>query len=211
MTLNPEELNALVTQTSLALQTIQDQFGREIIPEAQVRFPRGFIRTAGALRKDLPLLGTDIQRRNASYALMTSDILRWLVVRTDLSGPALSLIVKEGICILGTLCEWLTKEATRGYASNRPYKLRTQKLLDLGLISTDMKTELDWIWDIRCREHLHEVSALECYMYSRIDYNRAQKAYSNLRDNLVNSVQCGEGITSASQATRQSRATDFTH
>ena len=42
---------------------------------------------------------------------MTLDVFRWLVVRTDLSGAALSMIVKEGISLIGGLCEWLTKKA----------------------------------------------------------------------------------------------------
>jgi hypothetical protein len=125
-------------------------------------------------------------------------MLRWLVVRTDLAGPAVSLIVKEGICIMGGLCEWLTKEATRGHASKRPYKQRTEKLVDLGVISTDLKAELDWTWDIRCREHLHEVTALECHTYTRKDYNRALKAYGELRDILVGVPRKGGGITSRS-------------
>ena len=35
---------------------------------------------------------------------MALDILGWLVMRTDLRGAALSMIVKEGIVIVGVLC-----------------------------------------------------------------------------------------------------------
>ena len=108
-----------------------------------------------------------------------------LLLRTDLSGTALSMVVKEGIAILGALCEWLTKEATRGHASKRPYTARTQKLVDLGILDASEKDELDWIWEIRCNEHLHEVTSLEHEMYSRDDYNRALRAYARLRDLLV--------------------------
>lgn len=116
---------------------------------------------------------------------MLLDVFRWLVVRTDLSGAALSLIVKEGICVLGAICEWLTKEATRGHAGNRPYLQRTAKLVELGHIDGGLKMELDWIWDIRCNEHLHEVTSLEHEMYSRGDYNRAFNAYVAFRNKLV--------------------------
>jgi hypothetical protein len=116
---------------------------------------------------------------------MLLDVFRWLVIRTDLSGAALSLIVKEGICVLGAICEWLTKEATRGHAGNRPYLQRTAKLVELGHIDAGLKVELDWIWDIRCNEHLHEVTSLEHEMYSRGDYNRAFNAYVAFRNKLV--------------------------
>lgn len=95
------------------------------------------------------------------------------------------MIVKEGISLIGALCEWLTKEATRGHAGNRPYTARTQKLVELGHIASELKGELDWVWDIRCNEHIHEVTSLEHEMYSRADYNRAVKTYVELREGLL--------------------------
>ena len=185
MPITPAQLEALVTKANEALQLLQNELGSTNVPAARVRFPRGFIRTAATHRDSLPDLGQEVQRRNASYALMSLDVFRWLLVRTDLTGPALSMIVKEGVCVLGAVCEWLTKEATRGHASGRPYLQRTAKLVDLGHIDAELKIELDWIWDIRCNEHLHEVTALEHEMYSRDDYNRALKAYVALRNVLV--------------------------
>lgn len=185
MPLSDNEIQDLVTEASAALQTLQNELGITNVPLARVRFPRGFIRTAATHRHTLPNFGTEVQRRNASYALMTLDIFRWLLVRTDLSGPALSMIAKEGISVLGALSEWLTKEGTRGHAGNRPYKQRTAKLVELGHIELPLKTELDWLWDIRCNEHLHEVTELEIEMYSREDYNRALTAYTRLRGILV--------------------------
>lgn len=171
-----------VSQADEALQTIQDQLGRKNDPAGRVRFPRGFIRTAGKLRATLPAFGTEVQRRNVTYTLMMTDVLRWLAVRTDLSGAALSMVVKEGISLLGAVCEWMTKEGTRGYASRRPYTQRTEKLVELGVISRTLKEELDWVWDVRCNAHVHEVTDLEHEKYSRADYNRALKAYTALRD-----------------------------
>jgi hypothetical protein len=136
-----------------------------------------------------------VQRRNASYALMTLDVFRWLVVRTDLSGAALSMIVKEGTSLIGVLCEWLTKEATRGHASKRPYKQRTQKLVELEHIDASLKVELDWVWDIRCNEHLHEVTSLEHVMYPKEHYDRALRAYRELRDALVKLHGCAGQIS----------------
>lgn len=190
MPLSSAQTDALVTRASEALQSIQDELGVGNVPGARVRFPRGFIRTAATHRKSLPNLGSEVQRRNASYALMSLDVFRWLLVRTDLSGTALSMIVKEGICVLAALCEWLTKEATRGHASSRPYCQRTAKLVELGHIEATLKIELDWLWDIRCNEHLHEVRSLEHEMYTRDDFNRAQKAYFALRSALIEEHGC---------------------
>ena len=185
MPLTADDLNSLVTQASTALQEIQNEHGRDNVVAARVRFPRGFIQTAGTHRTQLPNLGTAVQRRNASYALMTLDVFRWLAVRTDLSGTSLSLIVKEAVCVIGAVCEWLTKEATRGNGSSRPFTVRTERLVAASVIDTALKTDLDWLWDVRCNEHLHEVTTLEHEMYERSDYNRALAAYTSLRDKLV--------------------------
>lgn len=180
-----QELLRFIEEAGTALQQIQDEFGRKNVPEARVRFPRGFIRRAVGLRRTLPNIGTDIQRSNAASSLMALDVFRWLVIRTDLSGAALSMIVKESISVIGALCDWLMKEATNGHGSRRSYMHRSQKLVDLGQISTNLKAELDWVWQIRCNVHMHEVSSLEYDMYSRDDYNRAVRAYHQLRDVMV--------------------------
>lgn len=185
MPMLPHELEETVAQANEALGLIQANYGRENAPEARIRFPRGFIRTAAAIRRDLPHIGSGVQRRNACYASMTLDVLRWLVVRTDLSGAALSMVAKEGMCIIGALCEWMTKEATRGNGSRRSYTVRTERLVESGTITDELKIELDWVWEIRCNEHLHEVTSLEHAMYTRADYNRALEAYRQLRHALI--------------------------
>jgi hypothetical protein len=185
MPLDPDELERQISAANEALQTIQRAYGKENVVEARVQFPRGFIGTASGHRSSLPNLGTEVQRRNASYALMSLDVHRWLAVRTTLSGAALSMVVKEAICTLGALAEWMTKEATRGNGSQRPFTARAQRLVDAGTIDAALKAELDWLWTTRCKEHLGEVDDLEHTMYSRDDYNRARRAYARLRDALV--------------------------
>jgi hypothetical protein len=185
MPLSQSQLEATVTKANEALALIQESYGRSNVAEARIRFPRGFILPASTYLQKLPNLGTYVQRRNACYASMTLDVFRWLCVRTDLSGAALSMIVKEAICIIGSICEWLTKEATRGVGSRRSFVKRTEILVESGTISPEVKQELDRVWDIRCNEHLHEVTSLEYEMYSRADYNRALAAYKALKSALI--------------------------
>jgi len=185
MPLTEDETENLVSTAGAALQELQNEFGRENIPTARVRFPRGYLDTAVKIRRTLPRIGREVQRRNAAYALINLDVLRWLVIRTDISGAALSMLVKSGICILGNLCDWMTKEANRGHASNRYYKTRTRNLVRREIISEDLKIDLDWTWDIRCDEHIHEIYTLEHDRYSRNDMNRAVQAFSDLRNILI--------------------------
>jgi hypothetical protein len=187
--MTPEEekeyLESLAKEAGDHLQEIQNNYGPKNTPSARVKFPRGFIRTAEELRKTLPNLGEEVQRRNASYALMKNDIDRWLAIRTDLYGAALSMVIKDAIVTLGGICEWLTKEATRGNGRRRSYRVRTEKLVEMGVIDQNLKEELDWVWEIRCNSHMHGVEALEHVMYSRQDYNRARRAYGKLIEALV--------------------------
>lgn len=185
MAFEPDELAIIVNNANSALQSIQNEYQNVNVVAARVRFPRGFIRKAAVLRATLPNLGSEVQRRNASYSLMMLDVFRWVVIRTDLSRAALSITIKESISVLGAICEWLTKEATRGHGSSRKYKVRTARLVSMDIISDELKMELDWLWDVRCNEHIEGVPTLEHQMYERTDYNRALKAYRALRDILV--------------------------
>jgi hypothetical protein len=134
MPLTQQEVSALVDDAGAALQQLQDEFGSRNVPGARVRFPRGFIGTAVYHRTTLPKIGTEVQRRNASYALMNLDLFRWVATRTDLSATSLSILMKECICVLGVLCEWLTKAALHGRGSKSSYKQRTAKLVAAGEI-----------------------------------------------------------------------------
>lgn len=173
------------SQAEEALQTIQAHLGRANRKEGRIRFPRGFIRRVDPLLGTLPKLGTYDQRRNVAYSLIATDVFRWLAIRTDLWGPALSMVVKQGIVVLGSICEWMTKEATRGYGSRHGYAARTSRLVTMGVIPEDVKEELDWMWETRCNIHLYQVTEPEYESYTRADYNRALRAYTALRDALV--------------------------
>jgi len=181
--LDTEELALLAGD---AMQEIQNRIGNSIDSSAKVRFPRGFIHTAIELRALLPDIGTRIQKQNASYLLMMTDVFRWLAIRTDISGAALSSIVKEAICIYGVICDWMLKEATKGHCSRRSYTTRTSKLVELEIIDDTLRSDLDWIWQIRCNEHFHEVDELEHEKYSRDDHNRARKTLRRLIQALKN-------------------------
>ena len=185
MALTDDEVAALASDASYCLQQLQNEFGKSSTVASRVRFPRGYLSTAQTLRRTLPAFGTELQRRNASYTAMHGDALRWLIVKTDISGSALSMIVKNVIGVCGALCEWMLKEATRGRAGCKSYKLRTKKLASMTQITNSMKDDLDWIWDVRCNSHLSKIDGLEHDMYSRADFNRAIDAYKKLRNILV--------------------------
>jgi len=95
------------------------------------------------------------------------------------------MIIKEGICLVGSICESVTKDVLEGVVGKkRGYKDRTQYLSDNEIIDGDLKDELDWVWDTRNNEHLFLVEIREHEHYKLPDYNRAIRALKKLRDQL---------------------------
>ena len=94
------------------------------------------------------------------------------------------MVIKEGICLLASVCESLTKNVLKGRGSARSFKERAAKLESMGAISHSLRLELDWLWDTRGNEHLYLVPYPEYERYSPDDYNRALAAYSELRRDL---------------------------
>ncbi len=186
MPLQEDELRTCLAAANESLLAIQIAYGRENAPEARIRFPRGWIRTAATLRQTLPNMGTPLERRNASYALLGLEPMRWLAVRTDISNAALSMIVKQMIAILGSLLEWFVRVPTRDRRGRHSFNKRSQMLVALGIFDEEQKAEIDWVWSKRSVGlHLHLPIALEHEGYTRADWNRAAAAYVSARKSLV--------------------------
>lgn len=182
---NDDQLKTVVARVSTDLQNIQNYLAQENHQDAKIRFPRGFIRTAAHFRQWFIFLNDETLRRNVAYTLILSDVYCWLLNRTDIFGTAKEMIIKEGICLVGSLCESVTKDVLNGVVGKKKgYKDRTKYLLDNGVIDTGLKTELDWVWDTRNNEHLFLVEILEHKHYKLSDYNRAIKALRQLRNQL---------------------------
>lgn len=183
---NDQELQEAVARVNFDLQAIQNYLGQDNHTHAKIRFPRGFIRTAVHFRERLNFLNDKTLVRNISYALILSDVYRWLLNRTDVAGTAKEMIIKEGICLVGSLCESITKDVLTGIVGKKKgYKDRTQYLVDSGIIGAALQTELDWVWNTRNNEHLFLVEIREHEHYRLSDYNRAVRALRALREDLA--------------------------
>lgn len=182
---NDAELKEVVARISNDLREIQNYLGQEDHTEAKIIFPRGYIRKAAHFRSRFTFLRDETLRRNVAYSLILSDVYRWLLNRSDISGTAKEMVIKEGICLVGSLCESVTKNVLDGVVGKKKgYKYRTQYLLDNAIIDAALKEELDWVWDTRNNEHLFLVEIREHEHYKLADYNRAIKALKNLRNKL---------------------------
>lgn len=182
---NDQQLADAANKASALIQEIQDYLKDRDSDDCRVRFPTGFIRTAKYFRDRVHFLNNHTLQSNISYTLMLSDVLRWVINRMYVVGTVKEMLAKQIICIMGGLVESTTKHYLRGKIGNHAsYKKRTEKLVELGAISTALKDELDWLWDTRMNEHLFLVGEREYQRYSVKDSNRAVRSFRALRDSL---------------------------
>ena len=144
------------------LQQIQDYCGRTYKASAKVRFPRGFLRTAIEQRGRLKFIDDNNLQSNLAYCLILSDTIHWLLTRTDIAAIAKEMLIKLHIFIGGILIESITANYLKSVRTpKKTYKMRTQSLVDLGVIDTSLKDDLNWIWDTRNNMHLFGLTERE--------------------------------------------------
>lgn len=183
-----EQLIEAAGEANRLLQQIADYTAKHPADawHGRLRFPRGFIGTAQDKRQKLMFIQDETLRRNASYALMTHDVLRWVAFHTDLGGQAREMVIKEAVCLLGTICESITiypKE--HGLGRGAGHKKRVARLVELKVIDVKLQRRLDWLWDKRNQEHIYDLDFREFGHWVNGDWYRSVKAYKGLRDGLT--------------------------
>jgi len=180
-----EFIENLVDRIGRDLQALEDRLGPEGKPPVKIRFPRGFIRTAKSFREKYWFIRHETLKRNVAYTLILSDVYRWLLNRINLKGTAKEMIIKEGLCLIGNLCESITKDAAQDICGKRAtFKDRTAAMVKHGLISNDLKNALDKLWDRRNSEHLFLLDEWEYGKYTLQQYNDGIRTLHALRESL---------------------------
>lgn len=162
---NEQELEQAANEASALIQEIHNycaETNRTIadVPQARVRFPRGFIRTAAYQRSRFPFLNDDALKSNIAYTLILSDTILWLSVRTDVGGTARDMLNKLFIFLVGSIIESVTKVYLRGVCGKN-FEKRLTFLVDNGVIGEHLKEEICWVWETRNRMHLFQLEGRE--------------------------------------------------
>jgi len=180
MTYSLHAIEELAEAAGEAMQDIQTDLGSQTyVAEARVRFPRGYVRTAARLYNNLPEIGDNTKRRNFAYQLMRADVCRWLLTRTDVYGQVQSVLVAEHICILAYGVEFFVKSLNyRKVGKKHSFKRHTKYLVDTGVLDANLKSELDWMWDVRTHEHLDATTDLRHCVHGQVDFNRSMAAWN---------------------------------
>src|SRR5262249_45723607 len=156
-----------------ALQRIQDDQGPKG-DGGKVRFPRGYIKKVSERIQHFDWIHDNILKRNICYHLIFSDLLRWLLNRTDLMGGARVMVSKHIITLMAAVVESVTMAAMSQLGQGkRNYGKRVEYLSEHGYIDDTLKVELLWLWDARTGIHIFELEELELEAYDVTDSNRA--------------------------------------
>lgn len=170
----------------VALQIIQDLAGRAVRDDARVRFPRGWLRTAAEARALFPSVRTPVLVRNLAYAVQLADIYGWLLERTDLAGIVRDMVIKAYVACVAGIAEAVLADHFAGETGWRQhFASRTRMLRDRGAIDGALADELLWLWDVRNKQHVHEIDASEFDAYTPEDYPRARAAVAALLGGLA--------------------------
>ena len=182
---NDDELREAVAVIDEKMADIQRYLGDRSHGDGKIQFPRGYIRTADHFRRQLSFIPDRHVKDNLAYALIQSDVYRWLTNRTDLYGSAREMIIKAGIALLGAICETMAVVSTRGAIGRRhSFCNRCDRMVAAGMIDQDVCDELHWLWEARAAIHIYELEEREYERYRMEDYNRAVRATRALRDAL---------------------------
>lgn len=180
-----EELAEAADLVGRKLQEIQDYLGADPHRAAKVRFPRGYIRTANHFRSKLSFIADRDAKDNLAYALILTDVYRWLTNRTDLFGTAREMVFKAGVVLAGSICETMAVNYTSGVIGRSVrFKRRCDRMVTAGMITELLRDELHWLWDTRSAIHLCDVEVREYERYTTADYSRAITCIRNMREQL---------------------------
>ncbi len=181
------ELSEAARKAGELLQNIQDYLGDRKSEEGRVRFPRGFIKGADDYRSKLPSYVKSPLRDNIAYALMMTDVLRWLATRTDITATALDMIIKQGIAIVASVAEALSiRKGHVGLGKSKSLRDRISSYNETGVISDNLWRDLVWLWKKRQGVHLYDLEHSEYHIgYTRDEYNRARRTLSKFIDALL--------------------------
>ena len=192
---NEAQLKDAVAKVSELLQEIQSYaekqgaHPRQGLRNGIVSFPRGFLRTAAKGRAYFSFIQNEQLQSNLAYTMILSDTLHWLLVRTDISGVARQMLIKQQLFLGGTIIESVTRSVLKGSCGGS-YVKRVEYLQCHRIIPADLKDKLVWLWEVRNNIHLEGLKSSEYHSseYTTESLNKAVLAVRGLCEALSKSA-----------------------
>ena len=180
---------AKVEMVSRWLQEIEDELkhagvaGLPMTPK--FRFPRGFIQTADLYRRVYPCRRRRIGD-NVAYTLQFLDVLRWILIRTDLDLTAQQMVLKYGVVGTFSIIEGLIFDSlkSRRIDPGKKFRKTLEKAKVAGIITESLFLDLAHVHELREKIHLHLYEVSGAKKYNLGDWNFSVTALRNLADEL---------------------------
>jgi hypothetical protein len=190
-----EYIEYIVNQISNLFQELEYQIEKNKLEKVEIDFPKGVIRTADFYRSRLTFISDEVLKTNIAYHLMLSDVYRWILNRFKIYLVAKEMLIKEGISLFGNILEAVLLHTAKLLKPDEE-KIRFYRactiLVEEGIISKEMKKELEWVWSMRCKEHLASLPEREYGKYKLEDYNRTVLIWQSLEEKLRDAKQHGK-------------------
>lgn len=174
------------------LQKIQDYLGRDKNDDGKIKFPRKYLKTVNAHMGFLPHLANDALKRNIAYTAVMIDVLKWLIIRTDIAFTPREMIIKTAIILLVSMVEAVTNATVPIITCklgkiSKPvtgYKERVKILYERKIISEEVRDVLKKAWALRGRVHIPVNGEVEINIYNDSVYNEILNAYEEMCNSL---------------------------
>ena len=181
------KLKNLVRKISDDMQNLESLLQAEGIESVNIRFPRGVIRTADHFRNRLSFVNDYVLKTNIAYHLMLTDVYRWILNRFDISLTAQEMLIKEGISLIGNIIEAILKHISEHLGASSPdigFSKTCTILVEHNIISKEQKKNLEWVWGMRCKEHIFTLPNAEYRKYTLEHYNKVIQVWRDLEKSL---------------------------
>jgi len=181
-----EEVRRIVSLIGFNLQNLERLLQQNKIEKVNIRFPYGVIRKADHFRDRLSFIKDDTLRTNLAYHLMLTDLYRWILNRFDIALTAKEMLIKEGISLMGNIIEAVIRHTAKNLTGkdNFGFYKACSILLEHNIISKEQKKDLEWLWGMRCKQHIFTLPDAEYGKYNLKDYNRAILIWHDLEETL---------------------------
>ncbi|MEO0005563.1 MAG: hypothetical protein ABIK49_06145 [candidate division WOR-3 bacterium] len=192
-----KNLDKLVGDIGSYICELEKCITSEKIEKVEIPFPCGVLRTARYFRQELTFIKDNTLKRNLAYHLILTDLHRWILNRFGIGLTAKEMFIKEGICLLGNICAAVVRHiawrlGTKKRKGRDPgIKACLTFLVQKGIFDNEFKKYLEWLWNIRCNEHIEYLKDWEYQKYSLKDYNQAVLIWKKLKEYAIKAEELG--------------------
>jgi len=186
--MNYKKHSFLENLVGFLLQRLEDKEKNNKRGKTKIRFPKGVLRKAKDIRKELDFISTGTLRRNIAYHLILADFYNWLLNRFYIGLTLKEMLIKETIALYGNIMAAVVFNVANQIEptdERRGIKKACSILINHNIIEKDLKDDILWVWGIRNKVHIEGLKEWEYNKYEMIDLERTLFVWNELKISLI--------------------------